>query len=325
MALIIRGRAPTSVFHLNGSDENSATNALGWVLERSFTLRKVFVESLLGEPIDVTDATLSLQKHGEDGGYTDLEIQAGNEFHVVVEAKKGWQVPSLDQLLKYRPRMQAGGASRQRLVSLSSARADIVKRTLPTHLEGASVVHLSWREIQRMAAASHKRASGFEEKLWLRQLVQHMQEFVAMERLTDNTVYVVSLGLGPMAESDSHTWIDVVEKDRSYFHPVGKTWPTQPPNYVGFRHHGKLQSVHHVDSFQIAADVSAINPLWLKTSDDHFVYRLGPPMRPPVEVRTGDINRNARCTCAIDTLLSGAFITISAARDETKRRLAEAA
>lgn len=325
MTLIIRGSAPTSVFHLNGSDENSATHALGWVLEQSSTLRKIFIETLLSEPVDVNNATLSLQRHGEDGGYTDLEIEAGKEFHVVVEAKKDWQVPSLDQLMKYRPRIRAGGAARQVLVSLSSARADIVGHTLPAHLDGAALVHLSWRDIQRMAAASHGRASGFEEKLWLRQLIQHLQEFVAMERLTDNRVYVVSLSLEPMVEGGTHTWVDVVGKDSSYFHPVGKTWPTQPPNYVGFRYHGKLQSVHHVDSFQIAADVSTINPLWLKTKDDHFVYRLGPPMKPFVEVRTGAINRNARCTCAIDTLLSGAFTTISAARDETKRRLTEAA
>ena len=126
-------------------------------------------------------------------------------------------------------------------------------------------------------------------------------------------------------DGGNHTWVDVVEQDRSYFHRVGNNWPTQPPNYVAFRYHGRLQSVHHVDNFQIVADVFAINPLWLHTVDDHFVYSLGPPMRPPTEVRTGDIIRNARCTCAIDTLLSGAFDTISSARDETNRRLVDAA
>jgi hypothetical protein len=323
MALVIRGSAPTSVFQLNGSDENSATHALGWVLQQSLTFRKIFVESVLGEPVDVTDATLSLQRHGEDGGYTDLEIHSGKEFHIVVEAKKGWQIPSIDQLSKYRPRMKAGGGSRQRLVSISSARTDIVEHTLPTQLDGAALIHLSWRDIQRMAATSNQKASGVVERLWLRQLVAHLEEFVAMARFTDNTVYVVSLGLGPMVAGGTHTWIDVVEKDCRYFHRVGKTWPSQPPNYVGFRYHGKLQSVHHVDSFQIAADVSTINPLWLPTRVDHFIYRLGPPMKPVVEIRTGAINRNARCTCSIDTLLSGAFTTIGAARDETKRRLAE--
>jgi hypothetical protein len=55
---------------------------------------------------------------------------------------------------------------------------------------------------------------------------------------------------------------------------------------------------------------------------DHFAYRLGPPMRPPGDVKTGKIFKNGRVWCAIDTLLSGAFATITDARDETQRRLA---
>ncbi|MCC7697101.1 hypothetical protein [Janthinobacterium sp. EB271-G4-7A] len=54
---------------------------------------------------------------------------------------------------------------------------------------------------------------------------------------------------------------------------------------------------------------------------DNFVYKLGPAMRPPSEVRTGNIFKNGRVYCAIDTLLSGAFPAISAARGETERRI----
>ena len=96
-----------------------------------------------------------------------------------------------------------------------------------------------------------------------------------------------------------------------------------PPNYVGFRHHGRLQSVHHVNSFEVVEDLSKYNRLWVETVSDHFVYRLGPPMRPPREVRTGNIYRNGRVWCAIDTLLSGEFDTISDARDGTQRREAD--
>lgn len=44
-------------------------------------------------------------------------------------------------------------------------------------------------------------------------------------------------------------------------------------------------------------------------------------MRPARDMRTGNIFRNGWAWCAIDTLLSGAFNTISDARDETARRL----
>ncbi len=145
-----------------------------------------------------------------------------------------------------------------------------------------------------------------------------------MERQTDNKVYVVSLGPEPMMPSKTHTWIDVVEKDGSYFHPVGngKSWPIPPPNCIGFRYGSKLQSVHRVDAFDITT-VAEHNLNWLETDEDHFVYRLGPPMCPQKTIKTGNIFMNRRVWCAIDTLLSGAFDTISAARDETKRRLAE--
>ena len=81
--------------------------------------------------------------------------------------------------------------------------------------------------------------------------------------------------------------------------------------------------MHHIDRFDVVEDLSTYNPLWLKTDGDHFVYRLGPPMRPAREMRTGNLFRNQRVRCAIDTLLSGAFHTIRDARDETDRRLAE--
>jgi hypothetical protein len=219
------------------------------------------------------------------------------------------------------PKPATRAAETQRLVSISSANVDFARRRLPRHIEGVEIVHQSWADIQKLALRACADSSKFEEKLWLRQLIEHLREFIAMERITDNTVYVVSLGNQPMVEVGNHTWIDVVEKDECYFHPIGPGWPPQPPNYIGFRYHGKLQSVRHIDNFEVAKDVSTLNRRWLKTDIDHFVYRLGPPMAPPSEVRTGNIFRNGRVHCAIDTLLSGAFRTVSEARDETKRRL----
>jgi hypothetical protein len=110
----------------------------------------------------------------------------------------------------------------------------------------------------------------------------------------------------------------VVEKDRSYFHPVGNHWPVQPPNYIGFRYRGCLQSVHRVAVFQVVRDVATVNSRWCTTDGDHFVYSLGPPMRPARTLALGP--RPVR----LDTLLSGEFDTLAAARDETQRRQAAA-
>lgn len=321
--LTVHGNQPLSVFRLNGADENSATFALGWVLEQSLSYRRLVIETVFAEALDVDNAVITLQDHGEDGGYTDLEIQAGHRFHIILEAKRWWDVPSLEQFTRYHPRLVAAGAERKRLVSVSAADREHALRRLPADLDGIHVTHLSWGDLQRLAKQARSLAPAFEEKLWLRQLIGHLQEFVSMERQTDNKVFVVSLGWQPMVKGQIHTWIDVVEKDRCYFHPVGNNWPVQPPNYIGFRYHGKLQSVHHIDSFEIVENLIMYNPHWLETDLDHFVYRLGPPMRPLQDIKTGKIFRNGRVWCAIDTLLSGAFATISDARDETQRRLAD--
>ena len=144
----------------------------------------------------------------------------------------------------------------------------------------------------------------------------------------DNMVYVVSLGSGVMHGGTSRTWIDVVEQDGCYFHQVGNHWPSQPPNYIGFRYWGELQSVHRRESYEIFTDISTVNPSWCPTDVDHFVYKLGPAMRPPKRLGAGgngdSIKRSARVWCAIDTLLSGQFEQLGQARDETIRRVREA-
>jgi hypothetical protein len=323
VALKVRGVTPKSVFGLNGYDENSASYALGWVLERSSHFRKAVVAAVFGETLEITGALIELQKHGADRGFSDVEIQSQGQFHVILEAKRGWAVTSEWQLRRYLPRVIAGGSARRRLVSVSAADPAEAKRRLPTALSGVPVTHLSWRDIQRHAERAHGRARSLEEKLWLRELAQHLKEYTAMDRTIDNKVFVVSLGTASMVKGKSHTWIDVVAKDKCYFHPIGHRWPVQPPTYVGFRYYGRLQSVHHIESFEIADDVAKVNPAWPKTDYAHFVYRLGPPMRPPSVVKTGKLYPSGRVWCAIDTLLSGAFGTISAARDETKRRLAQ--
>ena len=316
------GSQPTNVFRLSGADENSASFALGWVLERSPNYLKLVAEEVFGEIVDLGDVVIALQKSGEDGGYTDIEIQAGHRFHAILEAKRGWAVATEGQLMRYMPRFVAAGAKLRRVISVSAAARAQAMRRLPRHLNDIGVVHLSWGHLQQLAKKAQGVASGFEEMLWLRQLIQHLQEFVSMERKSDNRVFVVSLGSRAMIPGQAYSWIDVVLKDKCYFHPVGNTWPVEPPNYVGFRYDSRLQSVHHIDSFEIVDNLAACNPLWPPTTVDHFVYSLGPAMKPGRLLTTGNgIRRAARVWCAIDTLLSGEFNTISDARDETRRRL----
>ena len=115
------GSRPTNVFRLGGADDNSASFALAWVLEHSPTYLKLVAEETFGEVVDLEDVVIALQKHGEDGGYTDVEIQAGHRFHAILEAKRGWGVATEGQLRRYVPRLLACGARRQRVISVSAA------------------------------------------------------------------------------------------------------------------------------------------------------------------------------------------------------------
>lgn len=330
MALIARGVFPNSVFRLLGKDENSATFALGWALEASPRFSELFAERIAGRKLPSADRYFRLQQSGTDRGFTDLELRFGDELHAIVEAKVGWQVPSETQLRRYRSRLdeQRLPTSRLAMVSVSAATSEVASISLAREIDGVAVRHLSWGAIRAIAKKARQLTGSFEEKLWLRELIVHLGGFAAMDRVRDNLVYVVSLGSGPMRKKQSHTWIDVVEKDGSYFHPVGDGWPAQPPNYVAFRYGGRVRSVRRIESYEIFADVSAKNPLWISTDSDHFVYKLGPAMRPAAELRAATpddtVKRSARVWCAIDTLISGQFKTLGAARDETKKRLQKA-
>jgi hypothetical protein len=324
MALSVYGEPPLSVFRLNGkADENSASFALGWTLEKSPGLLGLLTEAIFGQSLDTSNTVITLQKHVAGGGFTDIELQATTQFHAIIEAKRWWDVPSVDQLRRYLPRLITGAAKHLRLVSVSAAKKSQAQRDLPASLDGVGTVHLSWGDIQRLAGTVQAKTRSFEEKLWLRQLIVHLQEFISVKRLSDDNVFVVSLGSGPLMSTGTHTWIDVVETERRYFHPVGNRWPIEPPNYIGFRYHGRLQSVHHVDGFEVVNNLADYNKLWPPTDYDHFVYHLGNAMRPPREMRTGPkIPRAAWSWCAIDTLLSGTYDTIGDARDATNQRLA---
>jgi len=321
MALIVRGAEPKSVFGLRGADENSVTYALGWVLEKSLALRTLLLWRIFGEALEAEGCSISLQKSGLDGGYTDLEIQSGLRFHAVVEAKRGWELPTRAQLERYAPRISSD-VKRGRIVSMSAVASDHAHRNLPSDVAGIRLAHVAWADLRRLVMTAMTSTRAVEERVWLKEFDSHLQEFVLMKRRLDSIVYLVPLSAEPMVQGRRHRWIDVVEQDRCYFHPIGGQFPVEPVNYVGFRYNGLVQSVHHVDSFKVVSNLAAENPQWLETDTDHFVYALGPPMRPATPMRLGNnLYAPGSHRVAIDCLLSGRYATVREAYDETRGRM----
>ena len=141
-----------------------------------------------------------------------------------------------------------------------------------------------------------------------------------MQSVESNWVYVVSLGSGTSAEGNI-SWIDCVEKHRKYFHPAGGSgWPKEPPNYIAFRYRGSLQSIHHIEEYRVFTNPHDYFPE-IPESDwlSHFLYTLGPAIKPTPEVKTGKMYPNGRVWCMLDTLFVSP--TISEARDLSYSRL----
>ncbi|MFL7024241.1 hypothetical protein BCS58_08010 [Enterovibrio norvegicus] len=313
-----------TVFGLNGFDEDSATYALGWTLNKSPTLLNLFLSNIfVSLPFDVEKVSIDLQK--SDGkSFTDIEIKQQSVFHIIVEAKKGWVLPGNEQLEKYRSRFDADDgnyveASRV-FVSMSAASEEYASRRLDGDIGGYPLTHLSWKSVVGLIEKAGSTTKSVTEKLWLGECQEHLKGYISMTNPTSNLAYCVVLSKNCVGEGE-YTWVDVVEKDLSYFHPVGiKGWPVNPPNYIAFRKDGALMSVHRINEYKVVSNVREENDNWPVTEGDHFVYKLGSPMKPEKPLKNGKIYATGRVWCALDTLLSGDYASIADARDETQRR-----
>jgi hypothetical protein len=107
---------------------------------------------------DVSDDLLvGLQTYDEaDRGYTDIEIRCP-ELYVIVEAKRGWSLPSDAQRRRYVARFAAAGAREQRFVVLTQNGAEqVVRRRLGGSAppEPIDVVILGWADVVGLVRSS---------------------------------------------------------------------------------------------------------------------------------------------------------------------------
>lgn len=319
VAFYLHGRAIESVFELLGSKENDITYSIGWALAHSPQLAQAVLSHVFPRSPSLEPSDVRLQEWLTSSGKTDIEI-VGPRIHVVIEAKRGWCLPGKDQLERYLPRFDDSNRELRAYITMSEASSDYAGRRLPPNVGGVPVRHLSWRDVQGMTDI---REGTHAEKRLLRQLSTYLEKIVKVQNPQSNWVYVVSLSTDRPDWSEL-SWIEIVQKKERYFHPADRPgWPKEPPNYIGFRYHGQLQSIHHVEEWKmvdhdtVRIDIPEVSPShW----DDHVLYRLGPPIVPPKPVKTGKIFRNGRVWAMLDLLLT--CDTISDARDRSKERIA---
>jgi len=321
--LFLHGNQVATVFDLLGWRENDLTYSLGWGLANSEHLVRSLLKLWHPQVRRIGDIEdIRLQERHPDCGITDIEIWT-DKTATIIEAKRGWNLPSHDQLeryascLKYRRRDRA-------IVALTACTDDYALRHLPRRIGTIPVLHTCWADI-RWAVADAMQSGSHREKHLLRELDAYLGGLVSMQDQDSNWVYVVSLGRGGMEAVDLD-WIEVVERYSLYFHPYGVCgWPKEPPNYLGFRYNGHLQRVCHVESAEIIDNLYAtLNRLTgratrrTQSTGEYVLYRLGPPIVPVSPVKTGSIWGSGRVWAALDLLLT--CQTVSEARDMSKAR-----
>jgi hypothetical protein len=318
--LLIYGEPAETVFDLLGVKENSITYAIGWTFSKSDSLLKSFLKEFLNQDeVDLKDCIISLQEYDEsDNGFTDIEITILGKASIIIEAKRGWNLPIKAQICKYEHRLEGYDNWDVMLITLSECNESYSDNIIKSDQFSIPIINMSYSRLIRIAETAKRNSCGREKHL-INELLRYLRKVMSMRDIRSNLVYVVSLAHGK-PEWSSINWIDIIIKNSKYFYPVAKNWPPNPPNYIGFRYDGKLQSIHHVENYEVVDDLNSSIPEITKGAiiDPHYVLDLGPGFKPNHEVITGAKWRSNRVWCMLDTLLT--CDTIEEARNITKLR-----
>ena len=182
-----------TVFDLLGDSENDMTSSTGWALTRSPTLLRLLLERVAPGTNPGMFIGVRLQESSDLGGYTDIEIETENLF-VIVEAKRGWQLPRCAQLELYAQRLQRR-AKQGVLVVLSECSREFAGPRLPKTIGQVPVCHLSWRDVVALGRASACRGARAERPV-LRDLCDDLEGLIHMPSQQSNLVYVVVIAEG---------------------------------------------------------------------------------------------------------------------------------
>lgn len=246
------GSKVTSVFQLIGMLEDDITKSIAWALCNCPVFLKKIIDEVLNIYIDPSKVRIKYQESEKDKGRTDLEL-TDDLFYVIIEAKKGWILPGKDQLSLYSQRrsLVQSSAKHKVIMSMSECSDTYANSYLPIkQANGIPIMHLPWKRIYELAENSISESNNLQKNL-LRELMKYLGGLMTMQTQESNWVFVVSLGTSKPEDCDL-TWIEIVQNNMKYFHPLGGNgWPKEPPNYIAFRYYGQLQSIHHIEDYVV--------------------------------------------------------------------------
>jgi len=318
--LYLNGQDINTVFD-RGDKENDITFSLGWTLAQSDVFLEYFLKDIFLKQNTGKATSVHLQKHGKDkGGFTDIEIET-EKAHVIVEAKRGWNLPEIPQLKKYAPRFRKKRINA--IVVMSQCEPTQALSKLRKRVNSIPVQYRSWKQVTTIATQSVRKGNHREKRL-LREFVAYMEGLMDMQNVNkSNMVYVIPLGNEWQPWAGKYWW-EYVTENKLFFQPTSKKWVKESPNYLGFRLDGKIKSIHHIESSEDVDDLYGHIPGVLHSQNwmhkPHRLWWLGKPIIPDHDVKSTGL-QSGSLLAALDLLLT--CKTVLEACKKTKLRLKE--
>jgi len=328
-SLFAYGRAVKTPFGLLGTDERALTFALGYTMWWCPRLLQTFLGAVAIKRFRIShlrNAEIHLETR-RDEGITDIEVIIPNRLHLIIEAKVGLGLPTLDQCRRYIQRLKSSAATYRLLVILVGMDCT---PTLALYRQKDKdcdkfLAGLQWVELLKMRPLLLEHyAPSSEEGRWARAFYDFLEGEFHMNSYTEE-VWIVPAKKKPLWE-DGWSFYDTHVKGRIYYRSKRDGYTNQKPLYIALRAQGKVESIQRV--LKIEHEVILVNVLpQMRNIKDgwprevpHTVWYLSEPVYLPKILPTGDPSMRGRhLFCDMDILLSSVSIKEAAERMKKRR------
>ena len=310
LALYAYNRVVNTPFGLLGTDENALSFALSYTFQRSLPLLQWFLKQVGIEGVyqsSLQQARIELQRGATGQGITDIEIHLPGHFHVIVEAKVGLAVPTVQQCRKYLPRFRSTNEPIQKLVAMVQSPDQTFVKDYGQHDKQLSkrLVRFIWPrllpECVRLMLGS---SLSSEAKEWIRCFYNFLDQEYSMKAFTTE-VWILAISTDALWPNGMSHW-DIHQKHRVWWdykeHSVR-------PLYIAFRVNGVLDSIyrvsrveHAVPIIDLVPEMKNIRKSWPKKPAT--IWHFGAPVPLAKHLKTGGGMYNRRVRCDLDLLLT---------------------
>ena len=312
ISLHAHDRLITSPFGLLGTDENALSFALGYTFQQSSPLLQWFLKQIGIAGVhhsSLQNARIDLQRHRSDAGQgiTDIEIHLPGHFHIIMEAKVGLGVPTIEQCRKYLPRFEATNEPVQKLVSVvqSPDQSFVTSYGKEDKKLSKRLVGFNWPQLfPECVRLMLGKSVPPHSKEWVRSFYKFLDQEYGMKAFTTE-VWILTIDTKPLWENGMSFW-DIHQKYSLYF---DRTHPTVRPLYFAFRVNGQVNAIYRVSRIEHSIPIIDLVPElvnlqadWLKMP--YTIWHFGTPVPLANPLRTGSGMYNRRVRCDLDLLLT---------------------